>query len=46
MQEDHHVGVIVRSHDLRRVEALLTEYTDRVRNDFWAYAPARGKPAH
>jgi hypothetical protein len=46
MQEDHHVGVIVRSHDRRRVESLLAEYTDRVRNDFWAYAPARDKPSH
>jgi len=39
MRMRHHVGFILKSPDLARVEQLLGEYTDRVRRDFHASAP-------
>ncbi len=46
MDEEYHAGLIVRSPHLARVEELLAAYADRVKRDFWAYAPARDKPTH
>lgn len=43
MRRRHHVGLIVKSPDYRRVEALLDAYSQRVRNDFHASAPAQEK---
>ena len=39
MRMHHHVGFILKSPDLARVEHLLGEYADRVRRDFHASAP-------
>lgn len=43
MQKHHHVGFIVKSHDLGRIDYLLNEYALRVRNDYHASAPAQEK---
>jgi hypothetical protein len=44
MRRKHHVGLIVTSPSLGRVEQLLEEYTDRVARDFHAVAPPRDTP--
>ncbi len=41
-----HVGVIVASSNIGRVNELLDNYADRVARDFHASAPAPGKSAH
>jgi biotin carboxylase len=46
MEEEYHAGLIVRSPSLARVEELLAAYTDRVKRDFWAYAPAKDRPTN
>jgi biotin carboxylase len=46
MDEEHHAGLIVRSPDPARVEELLAAYTDRVKRDFWAYAPPEDRPTN
>lgn len=46
MDEEYHAGLIVKSPDLPRVEELLADYTDRVKRDFWAYAPPKDKPSY
>jgi hypothetical protein len=46
MDKPHHVGFIVRSAQLKRVEQLIDSYTHRVREDFWAFVPAKEKPGH
>ena len=43
MHKRHHVGFIVKSHDYARIGELLDLYTQRVRNDYHASAPAREK---
>jgi biotin carboxylase len=43
MSRRHHVGFIVKSPYRNRVEDLLDLYTERVRTDFHASAPAREK---
>lgn len=43
MSKRHHVGLIVKSPDYGRVGELLAAYTERVRNDFHASAPAKEK---
>ncbi len=43
LKKRHHVGLIVRSHDEYRVQQLLDTYTDRVRRDYHASAPAQEK---
>lgn len=40
MTKKHHAGLIVRSPDPDRVEALLSEYMDRFREDFHVSLPA------
>ncbi len=42
----HHVGFVVRSPDHTRISQLLTEYTDRVRKEHHASAPALDTPHH
>lgn len=43
MQKHHHAGLIVRSADPARVEALTGEYARRFAEDFLAIAPAPAK---
>lgn len=44
MSKSHHVGLIVRSSKLERVEQLLNLYTERFFTDFYAFQPAPEKP--
>jgi biotin carboxylase len=44
MKKLHHVGLIVRSPDEKRVEELITSYVQRVRQDFLASAPPLDRP--
>jgi biotin carboxylase len=44
LKKKNHVGFAVRSADPARVQQLLDRLTERVRRDFWAYAPPRDKP--
>ncbi len=44
--KEHHVGLIVRSPSAERVKELLAAYADRIKQDFWAYAPPQEKPTH
>lgn len=46
LTKPHHVGFIVRSRQRQRVEGLLESYTTRVKEDFWAFVPAKEKPGH
>ena len=46
MSQDHHAGLIVKSADQARVQQLLESYTQRFREDFFAYAPPKDKPSH
>jgi len=46
MDREHHVGLIVKSPSLERVEQLLSEYTDRVQREFHASAPPQEKATH
>lgn len=41
MHKKHHVGLIVKSQNYHRVTELLNQYTERVRRDYHASAPAR-----
>ena len=43
MQKHHHAGLIVRSADAARVEALVEEYARRFAEDFLAIQPAPAK---
>jgi len=42
--KSHHVGLIVRSQDPKRIEQLIGEYAQRFHHDFFAYAPPRDRP--
>ena len=42
--KSHHAGLIVRSPDFRRVEALLDSYVSRFAADFLATMPAPDRP--
>ncbi len=46
MPDEYHVGCVVRSQDRERVLTLLETYTERIRNDFHASAPAPDKSVH
>jgi ATP-grasp domain len=46
MKRAHHIGLIVESAEPSRVEELLGQYTERVRRDFHASAPARETAGH
>ncbi len=41
MHKRHHVGLIVKSPDYHRITQLLDMYTQRVRENYYASAPAR-----
>jgi biotin carboxylase len=44
LEKRHHAGLIVKSPDYDRVEALLDSYTRRFREDFLATMPAPDRP--
>ncbi len=47
MEKRHHVGFVVASPDLARVETLLAEYARRFADDFSAALPPQmGRPSH
>lgn len=46
MDEDYHIGLIVKSKDQARVHELLDKYAKRIFNEFHASAPAPEKSAH
>ena len=43
-EKKHHVGLIVKSPDPKRVQQLLESYTDRMRRDFLAWQPPLDRP--
>jgi len=44
VKKRHHVGLIVRSTSLARVEELLDQYSERFANDFVAVVPPLQRP--
>jgi biotin carboxylase len=44
IRKDHHAGLIVRSPDAERVDALIADYTRRFYRDFFATAPPPERP--
>jgi hypothetical protein len=44
IRKDFHAGLIVRSAEPQRVEALLADYTQRFYRDFFATAPPPERP--
>lgn len=44
IRKRHHAGLIVRSTDPRRIDALLDDYARRFYRDFFATAPPRDRP--
>ncbi len=46
MSKSYHVGLVVRSPKLERVEQLLNLYTERFFTDFYAFQPAPDKPSN
>jgi biotin carboxylase len=44
IQKRHHAGLIVKSPDYERIEAVLESYTGRFRHDFLATLPAPDRP--
>jgi biotin carboxylase len=46
MSQDHHAGLIVKSSNQERVRQLLEAYTQRFREDFYAYEPPKDAPGH
>jgi biotin carboxylase len=45
MEKKHHVGFVVSSPSYERVQYLMDQYLERVREDFLAVAPPREKPS-
>ncbi len=45
LHKEHHIGLIVRSPRIERVQELLDSYVVRVRRDFYSSEPAREKPS-
>jgi len=44
IHKDHHAGLIVKSPDAARVDALMSDYTERFYRDFFATAPPPDRP--
>src|SRR6266850_1239006 len=44
IRKHHHAGLIVASPDAQRIEALMTDYTERFYRDFFATAPPPDRP--
>ena len=45
LHKRHHVGLIVKSQDSARVDELMKQYAERMKSDFFAWAPPREKPS-
>lgn len=45
MEKKHHVGFILKSQSYERVQYLMDQYLERVREDFLAVAPPRERPS-
>ncbi len=45
MEKKHHVGFVIASPSYERVQYLMDQYLERVREDFLAVAPPREKPS-
>jgi biotin carboxylase len=45
IEKKHHVGFILKSQSYERVQYLMDQYVERVREDFLAVAPARERPS-
>ena len=43
-EKKHHVGLIVKSPDAKRVQDLIQSYADRMRHDFLAWQPPLDRP--
>ncbi len=43
-EKKHHVGLIVKSPDAKRVQDLIQNYADRMRHDFLAWQPPLDRP--
>ena len=46
MKRAAHVGLIIRSHDPRRIDQLLNDYAARLQRDFSAVLPPATRPAN
>ena len=46
MEDEYHVGCVIRSKSRERVLELLDSYAELIRNDYHASAPAPEKPTH
>jgi biotin carboxylase len=46
IKKEFHAGLVVRSADVERIEALMSGYTDRFYQDFFTSAPPKEKPSH
>ena len=46
MKKKNHAGLVFSSKDPNRIEELLTQYTDRFYNDFFASIPIKEKPTN
>ncbi len=46
IKKEFHAGIVVRSTQFERVEALMRNYTERFYNDFFTSAPPKEKPNH
>jgi biotin carboxylase len=44
IRKHHHAGIVFRSPDPRRIEALIADYTPRFYHDFFATAPPPDRP--
>jgi len=44
LRKSHHAGLIVRSPDRARIDALIADYTPRFYTDFFATAPPPERP--
>jgi hypothetical protein len=44
LKKSHHAGLIVRSPDRARIDALIADYTPRFYHDFFATAPPPDRP--
>jgi hypothetical protein len=44
LKKKHHVGFVIVSHELARIEYLLDQYSQRFYTDFFAKLPPREKP--
>jgi hypothetical protein len=46
MEEEYHVGLVVRSKNRERVISLLDQYAEIIQENYHASAPAPDRPSH